>query len=148
MEGQSSTAKGSFAAGLMAMDTRGACVNPVRLTNRAKEILLLMIEEDKSATSTMFDELDDVGLGLFLSTMIWIEERVSPVKKKSVRFNLNIAYQLWSWVLDKTYHHLSNEPDFEIAMQWITNQWNSRYALNDMIKKYDKFNIYGKPKRN
>lgn len=107
-----------------------------------------MIEEDKSATSTMFDELDDVGLGLFLSTMIWIEERVSPVKKKSVRFNLNIAYQLWSWVLDKTYHHLSNEPDFEIAMQWITNQWNSRYALNDMIKKYDKFNIYGKPKRN
>ncbi len=129
--------KGSFAEGIALFNTKGAYVKPVRMNKRIKEILLIMIEEDKNKTSTMFPEDEDSsehGLHIFLSAMQWITNKITNKNLVNVKFSRRIAYEIFCWTADKKYHHLSDDKDFSNAMQWLTNHWSRKYAQSELMK--------------
>ncbi len=128
----------SIAEGLMRRDTKGGYVAAVRLNKRMKEILLEMINDTRSRTSTTFEEDDEIGLGNCLNAMQWLENKITGNKNTRIRFNIIIAHEIWSWTLDREFHPNSNEKDFHSALQWITNQWNKKYSLTTLMNLADK----------
>ena len=126
-----------LAEALMRRDLKGGYVVPVRLNKRMKQILLEMIKEEREETSYRFSEDDEIGLGHFLSTMQWLEAKLTGKAKIKIRFNVIIAERLWNFTLGKEFHPLSGSDDFNLALQWVTNQWNTKYSLTKMTTLAD-----------
>lgn len=132
--------KGSFEEGIAKFNHRGSLVEPVRITKRAKEILLEVIADDKSNTSIMFDE-DEIGdrhLGYFLDAMQWIEYQLKKERVFKTRLTRRIGWVVQCWIWDNKNHPLSGEPDFDIGMQWLVNKINARYSQFELARWNDK----------
>ena len=98
--------KDSFADGIRMMNTKGALVVPVRLNKRMKEILLILIEEDKSNSEIIFEDCEDC-YNRFMNATTWLFNQLNKNEKNiKIRFTKDIARTLHFWLCDKKYHHL------------------------------------------
>ena len=127
--------KGSFGKGLMIMSQRGSLVKPVRITKKAKEIILAIIKEDESNTAVIFKEDEEKQYVEYMEAMEWLKYIITKDKRFKTRFNIQIAATLSFWFSDKRFSHcLFSWKDFDIGMQWITNKINKRYSQNEISK--------------
>ncbi len=124
----------SFADGLKDFFSVGSLVTPIRLNNRMKSILLEMIEESRSKTSTLFEDDDEYGLNLYLSALQYISNKIDKSSLTKIKLNKLIAGRMCFWVHDHRYYHLAGQKDFEDAMQWVTNLWNKHYSKSELFK--------------
>lgn len=122
----------SFAEGLRLFFTRGSIVKPVRLNERMKEIILLLIREELENSIILYPE--ECGrYDSFMSSMTWLKERISGIKVHKISFTKEIATFLYFWVCDKEFHYLSDDKDFDKAMQWILNHINKKWSVSELV---------------
>jgi len=123
--------KDDFTGGLKDMFFVGGLCAPVRLTPKAKKIILEIIADRRSRTSWTFDdEEDNPPYERFMLATMYLEERLTG---KRATMTKPIAIGLYSFVIDNKYYWTDSEKDFKIAMQWITNQWNKKYSQGSLI---------------
>lgn len=120
-----------FAEGLKDFFTKGSLVRPVRLNKKSKQVLLDMIEEDMS--SSVFYQ-DEDRFDQFMQSMSYLKSKLGIKSSVKVRLNVSIAAFLCFWVSDNAYHSLSGTPEFNDAMQYVTNLWNRKYAQSKLTK--------------
>ncbi len=125
--------EGSFAEGLAKFNARGGYVSPARLNKRMKEILLEMIADSKKNTCITFEH-KDARYNRFMLAMQWLTNEITGKHFPKIKISKEIAYTVHFWCSDNENYHLSGEPDFDKAMQWITNKWNKYYPQSSLMK--------------
>jgi hypothetical protein len=125
----------SFAEGLKKFFTRSSIVEPVRLNKRMKEIIFLLIEEDLENSVILFSE-ESGRYDSFMNSMNWLKQKITGDKTHNIIFNKKIGAFLYFWVCDKKYHYLSDDKNFDKAMQWILNKINKKWSIINLFQKY------------
>jgi hypothetical protein len=123
-----------FSEGLKKFFTKGSIVEPVRLNKRMKEIILLLIEEDLENSIILYPE-EDYRYNRFMKSMDWLKQRVTGIKNNKQTFNIKIGATLYYWMCNKDFHYLSDDKDFDKAMQWILNHINKKWSVSELANK-------------
>lgn len=118
---------GDFADGL-----KGSLYTRTYLTEKAKEILLEMIEETLSRTCDI--EFEEIFERTIMS-MYFLKNKLDKDFSFNEPMSLDIATFLHHWVRDHRYYHRADEKDFDKAMQWVTNLWCRKYSISDFTLK-------------
>lgn len=117
--------------GLMKLTLPGSLVNPVRMNARIKSVLLEVIGEDMERTVL----LSDTEFVRVMPVLYWLNAKLTGATGMKQRLTKNMARTLHFWVQDHKNHHLSGLPSFQSGMQWITNQWNKKWSVFQILEE-------------
>lgn len=128
------TKEGDFAQGLKDFFTRGTLVTPVRLTNGMRNMIIDLMEESLSNTSTRFPEPeDDKHYEEFMQSMDFLKRIIQKNANRNVKMPKEVARTLYYWFTSEMkYHHLSDEPDFEKARAWVVSHVSRQFAISEL----------------
>lgn len=124
----------SLSEGLKVFFERGSQVRKVRLNKRMKEILLILIEEDLENTCVYFDKDQEESYNEFMAAMYWMKKQITKKGDFNIRLNKRIGVRVMSFLHRHRHHYLSNEVDFDKAMQWMLNKINKHYSQGELSK--------------
>ena len=70
-----------------------------------------------------------------MDSMTWLTQELSREKIHKINLNKKIALVILHWIWVNRFYHLSSDPEFENAMQWVTNKISKKYAHGHLIWK-------------
>lgn len=125
----------SFADGLRDFNTIGALVEPVRLNNSMRELIRELMGESLENTSVKFPEPEDEDrYNEFMQSMDFLGRLIKKGANRNKKMPRHIAKTLHFWITSELkHHHLSDHPEFEDALQWITNHISKHYSVSMLV---------------
>jgi hypothetical protein len=106
---------------------------PVVLTKSAKELLLDIVNIMLEYTFIVEEKESVDYADQYTEALCFLKYRL---KEYDMKINLSKGIALILCHIDTSIYFpcwLVEHPDFESAMQWITNTWNKKYCHSDLI---------------
>lgn len=127
--------EGKFGHGLLLFFTRGKLVQETNVTTQSAMDMLEILTRAKEDTSLYFEEDDEKGLGEYLTTIQWVEERCMKVIDPNVKLKMRIYKRIAQVfkILIERYEHL---PDYTEEANEMTkelyNKINKRWSESEL----------------